>query len=85
VMATGNIIGLADLPPELRGEAPQGSRQRAPPADREATVEIKRALTKARGDREKAAELLQMSRATLWRKMKEHRIQWPRKRRTPKA
>lgn len=64
----GNRITLEDLPPELRGEAP--------PDERTETVEMlerERILEQLRmhnGQKQKAADALGMSRATLWRKMK---------------
>ena len=64
----GNRIDIADLPPELRGEAP--------PDEREETVEIlerERILEQLRmhnGHKQKVADALGISRATLWRKMK---------------
>ncbi|MCO4768983.1 MAG: sigma 54-interacting transcriptional regulator [Deltaproteobacteria bacterium] len=71
----GPELGLDDLTPELRGEGP-------PPAlDREMTVvELERqriidALREARGRKSEAAQLLGMSRSTLWRKLREHKLQ----------
>lgn len=64
----GDRVTLEDLPPELRGEAP--------PDEREETIEVlerERILEQLRrhnGHKQKAADALGISRATLWRKMK---------------
>ncbi len=76
IRAGGGRIEAQHLPPAIRdpgaaGSAPpQEERYRAaePEAEREA---IEAALTEADGSRSKAAELLGMSRTTLWRRMKE--------------
>lgn len=83
VMATSDVIDLQGLPPELRGEGPVDAHHKIGElADNESEREtIRLALIKARGDREKAADILSMSRSTLWRKMKEHQLKWPRKKR----
>ena len=71
----GPVLGVEDLTPELRGEGP-------PPGDPgDMTVaELERqrildAMRESRGRKSKAAELLGMSRSTLWRKLREHRLQ----------
>jgi len=69
----GDILRLADLTPELRGEAPpkpEGSETLAS-IERRRLVE---ALAQARGNRSVAASSLGMSRSTLWRKVREHGI-----------
>ncbi len=71
----GSELGLDDLTPELRGEGPVTT------SDQEMTVlELERqriidALREARGRKAHAAELLGMSRSTLWRKLREHKLQ----------
>jgi two-component system response regulator AtoC len=71
----GPVLGIDDLTPELRGEAPIG------PTDRDLTVpELERqrivdALREAQGRKSEAAERLGISRSTLWRKLREHRLQ----------
>ena len=67
----GLTMVLDDLTPELRGEPPldepvtetSGERQR-----------LLAALREAGGQKARAAELLGMSRSTLWRKLREHHI-----------
>lgn len=78
VMTDGPIIGLDALPPELRGEAPPNQKGSPAPSEVE---RMRRALTQAQGDREQAAEILGMSRSTLWRKMREANLSWPRAKR----
>ena len=67
----GPVLELAHLTPELRGEEP--SDERTPPSvhsdERERLLE---ALRRSRGRKAEAAELLGMSRSTLWRKVREH-------------
>jgi len=71
----GPELSMDDLTPELRGEGPVVT------AEREMTVtELERqrivdALREARGRKTQAAELLGVSRSTLWRKLREHRLQ----------
>ncbi len=67
----GPHIQLSELPPELRGEGPQRDRRRPENRERDRIVE---ALKTVEGRKSKAAELLGMSRSTLWRKLREHRI-----------
>jgi transcriptional regulator of acetoin/glycerol metabolism len=76
IRASGPRIEAQHLPapirdPEGRGAAPgMEERYRAgdPESEREAIVV---ALTEANGSRSRAADLLGMSRTTLWRRMKE--------------
>ena len=80
VMAKSSIITLDDLPPELRGEIPVDAAREAISFEANEAQAIRLALQSAEGDRQRAADLLEMSRATLWRKMKEFGIAWPRAR-----
>jgi two-component system response regulator AtoC len=69
----GPLLRLDELPPELRGEPPPVNLvEQAEPTthslERERIVE---ALREAGGKKGEAAELLNMSRTTLWRKMRE--------------
>jgi len=73
-VGVGDTVRLEELPPELRGIAPPvGLIERGEPSlmsiERE---QILAALRKSRGRKGRAAELLGMSRTTLWRKMREH-------------
>ncbi|HEX7900297.1 MAG TPA: sigma 54-interacting transcriptional regulator [Planctomycetota bacterium] len=63
VTLTGDVVTLADLPPQIRpmeavGEDGDGQKRR-----------ILDALAKSGGSRERAAKLLGMSRVTLWKRM----------------
>jgi transcriptional regulator with PAS, ATPase and Fis domain len=64
----GDTLRVTELPPELRGEPPA-----APPLSSEHAEKrkIEAALAQTNGRRGKAAELLGISRSTLWRKMRE--------------
>jgi len=67
-LGEGRLLTLDELPPELRGEEPvETSDLRA--LERR---EILAALQKSGSKKGAAAELLQISRSTLWRKMREH-------------
>lgn len=77
---TGQTIQIENLPPELRhGVDGAPPLLAAPPApltdpiaeDPEERIRIVRALESARWSRGRAADLLGMSRSTLWRRMKE--------------
>jgi transcriptional regulator of acetoin/glycerol metabolism len=67
------VLTLNDLTPELRGEPPpDGDRSAARPVgERE---RILRALRKAGGRKAVAAQMLGVSRSTLWRKLREYRL-----------
>lgn len=72
-LGEGNVLERGELPPELLGESPPEQRDRAPTsAKSQERKRLREALTEADGNRTRAAELLDISRTTLWRKMKEH-------------
>ena len=74
-VGTGPVLGTGDLTPELRGEGPPGERPTGPMSTTEAErVRLVEALREAAGRKGKAAEVLGMSRSTLWRKMREHHL-----------
>jgi len=70
----GTVLGHEELTPELRGEAiPNTDRSTMTERDLE-RERLLEALKKCGGHKGNAAELLNMSRSTLWRKLREHRI-----------
>jgi transcriptional regulator with PAS, ATPase and Fis domain len=64
-LGVGPVLKLSELPPEFRGIAPTARRVTGDERDL-----IRRALRKVDGRKAEAAESLNMSRSTLWRKMK---------------
>jgi transcriptional regulator with PAS, ATPase and Fis domain len=79
VVGEGPVIVDADLPPEIidreaeEAIAPAVNRPLSLPVERAASPEadrVHRALERAGGNRDRAAQILGMSRSTLWRKMK---------------
>lgn len=72
----GPVITSDELPPELRGEPPRRSGRagdHASPEERE-RARILEALDSAGGLKSQAADLLGISRTTLWRKMRELKL-----------
>ncbi len=75
VLSNGALIQSKDLPAEIRLAEDNGAPPLSPEADPEfEELRIKKALLTAKGNRDKAAQILGMHRTTLWRKMKEFRI-----------
>ncbi len=75
VLADGPILEIKHLPPEIRHADKNGTPPPPPESDLSKEEEnIKRALLAAKGNRTKAAEMLGMHRTSLWRKMREFRI-----------
>src|SRR6185437_14116862 len=72
ILAHGTAITLRELPPEVtlrKRAAPSGDPLNLRSQEREL---IRRALDRFKGNRKKAAEALNISTVTLWRKMKEY-------------
>ena len=75
IRAEGGRVEAQHLPPEIRGpdgEEEAGERYRTELAPEEEQDAIRAALDEADGVKSRAAEILGMSRTTLWRKMKEY-------------
>jgi len=77
IMGDGALITHEHLPPELRGEGPQEGGGSHTDATYHAVEVAERgvilnALASVQGHRGEAAKQLGISRATLWRKMKQH-------------
>src|SRR5699024_566391 len=73
----GPTLTVEELTPELRHEGPIAANGRvhlALPHGTDERERIVHALTLSEGRRDKAAELLGISRSTLWRKMREHNL-----------
>jgi two-component system response regulator AtoC len=66
-IGVGDTITLEDLPPELRGEAPVSRHISS--SERQRVFE---ALRRTNGNKGEAANLLGISRSTLWRKLREY-------------
>jgi two-component system response regulator AtoC len=72
----GPVLTADELPPELRGEAPARSSRAGhlPTAEDEERARIAEALRTAGGLKSLAAEQLGISRTTLWRKLRELKL-----------
>jgi two-component system response regulator HydG len=78
IRADGDRIEAQHLPPELRSDGSEGAREERYQLADDRDVErhtIVAALKEAQGARSRAAELLGMSRTTLWRRMREYDIE----------
>jgi DNA-binding NtrC family response regulator len=84
-LSAGPLIGLEDLPPRIRGVAPAPTEASARPLpdagiDLRATVEnyendlIRQALERTGGNKNRAAQLLNVNRTTLVEMIKRKRI-----------
>lgn len=69
----GPTIVAGELPPELRGELPPARDEHRTPEEAE-RARIQDALAHADGSKSGAAELLGVSRTTLWRRMRELKL-----------
>ena len=78
VIGDGEVLTLDDLTPELRGEPPPSGHRAPMNAQELERAQLLKALREARGRKARAAELLGISRSTLWRKLREHRIEPPK-------
>ncbi len=71
VMGDGPVVTIYDLTPELRGESPPGLDDNIKQRERKRILDV---LDAVAGSRHNAAAKLGISRATLWRKMREYRL-----------
>jgi len=69
----GPEFSPSDLTPEIKGEPPPGIGEPRTELELEREM-LMNALREARGNKGKAAELMGVSRSTLWRKLREHHI-----------
>jgi len=69
IRASGRVLRVDDLPPELRDASPT-----APSSSSDEAERIRAALEQTDGNRTEAAELLGISRATLYRRLDEYDI-----------
>lgn len=72
IRATGPTLQADDLPPELKGNGPTTNGRSEPESEAE---RIRAALEQTDGNRTDAAELLGISRATLYRRLDEYGIE----------
>lgn len=72
VMGRGEVLRLDDLTPEVRGEPAPMQSAGQPSLRQEEIHSIREALRQSKNKRAEAAEKLGMSRATLWRKIREY-------------
>ena len=82
IRAEGGRVETQHLPPEIRGDdggavaaESAGERYRSDLSPAEEEAAIRAALDETGGVKSRAAELLGMSRTTLWRKMKEYDLE----------
>ncbi len=75
ILATGERIGSADLPPEVQGASPDvlvSAGTRGLTLDEMEKNYILTTLDRFQGDRGKTADFLKIGRNTLWRKLKQY-------------
>jgi DNA-binding NtrC family response regulator len=71
ILAHGPTIGLKELPPEISQKSRRATQHDTLDLQEQERVLIERALEQFSGNRKRAAEALNISTVTLWRKMKQ--------------
>jgi DNA-binding NtrC family response regulator len=72
IVSSGSSIKMRELPPEVSQKTRPGRSDDSLDLKAQERALIERALDRFRGNRKQAAEALQISTVTLWRKMKEY-------------
>jgi DNA-binding NtrC family response regulator len=73
ILAAGPAVTVRELPPEVRAQADSSTEHTLDLAEHEKKV-IRRALDRFGGNRKLAAKALNISTVTLWRRMKQYRL-----------
>jgi transcriptional regulator with PAS, ATPase and Fis domain len=74
ILAHGSSITVRELPPEVRSGTPDHSSADSLDLEENERTAIKRALERFGGNRRRAAKALNISTVTLWRRMKQYRL-----------
>jgi len=73
-LGEGPVLRAHEVPPELRGELPPNAKKSVRDPEQEERRRISEALRLAGGQKSQAADLLGISRTTLWRRMRELKL-----------
>jgi transcriptional regulator with PAS, ATPase and Fis domain len=78
ILAQGRVVTVRELPPEVRSGGPARSADDTLDLDENEEKVIRLALDRFRGNRRRTAKALNISTATLWRRMKRYGLDGPR-------